>query len=329
MSMDLSRLTGRNFIAIGRAGMDLNTLTDETIESSTSFQPSLGGSTANICAALAKHGMKVAIATSVSDDAIGRFTVAQLQHFNVDTQYVKYVDGQARTSLAMVETRNEDQQCIIYRNNAADLMVTIEEMESIDFSQYSGVIATGTALAAEPSRSATLRAFELAREAKIPVILDLDYRPYSWDSAEQATETYNRAVAFCDIVVGNDVEFGFLAGDYDKGMECARQLVENKAQITVYKMGPKGSCTFTQGAEFVTGIYKVEPIKPTGAGDAFLGGFLAALADQFPLDESIKRGSACASIVVTRPSCAPAMPTPIELEQFMASHLGPTNNFED
>jgi 5-dehydro-2-deoxygluconokinase len=83
----------------------------------------------------------------------------------------------------------------------------------------------------------------------LPLIFDIDYRPYSWPSAEVAAEVYSRAGAMCDVIVGNDVEFGFMAGDYDKGLDKARALVAEGAQIAVYKMGEKGAITITPEGE--------------------------------------------------------------------------------
>ena len=48
-----------------------------------------------------------------------------------------------------------------------------------------------------------------------------------------------------------------------------------------------------------------------------MAGLLAALAEGRPLKEAVTRGSAAAAIVVTRPGCAPAMPTTAELEDFL------------
>ena len=152
----------------------------------------------------------------------------------------------------------------------------------------------------------------------------MDYRPYSWPSAEVAAETYSRAAAMCDIIIGNDVEFGFMAGGYEKGLDKARQLARTTARIVVYKMGEEGAVTITPDAEFRTGIYPVDALKPTGAGDSFMGGFIAALASGHTLKDAVLRGSACASIVVSRVGCAPAMPTTAELEEFLSSHPGPT-----
>ena len=81
--------------------------------------------------------------------------------------------------------------------------------------------------------------------------------------------------------------------------------------------------TLTAEREIRTGIYRTEALKPTGAGDAFMGGFIAALADDGEVEEAVLRGSASAAIVVARVGCAPAMPTSAELDTFLSEHPGP------
>jgi 5-dehydro-2-deoxygluconokinase len=321
---DLSRLAGRRILVLGRAGMDLYAdPPGARTEEAAGFMACLGGSSANIAAALVRQNVRASLVTRVSDDAIGRFVLNALDHHGVDRRHVRVTGGEARTSLAVVETRVEDHQSVIYRNGAADFAMTVSDVEALDYGNFSALVATGTALAAEPSRSATFRAFELARAAGLPLILDLDYRPYSWPSTEVATETYARAGALCDVIVGNDVEFGFMAGNHDRGLEAARALVAAGAQIAVYKMGERGAVTITREGEFTMGIYRTQALKPTGAGDAFLGAFVAALADERSVREAVQRGSAAAAIVVARIGCAPAMPTVAELDSFLAGRAGP------
>ena len=323
---DLERIKGKSFVILGRAGMDIYPDPPGTkTEEATQFFACLGGSSANIGVAITRHGGHAALVTSVSDDAIGRFALNQLDKYGIDRSHVKSVGGEARNSLAVVESRVEDHQSVIYRNGAADFEMTTDDVVSVDYGKYAALITTGTVFAAEPSRSAAFLAFELARAANLPLIFDLDYRPYSWPSAQVAAETYSRAAALCDIIIGNDVEFGFMAGDYDKGLDKARELVATTAQIVIYKLGEDGAITLTPDGEFRTGIYPVTALKPTGAGDSFMGGFVAALADDQNLRDAVLRGSACASIVVGRVGCAPAMPTTAELEAFLSSHPGPTN----
>jgi 5-dehydro-2-deoxygluconokinase len=319
---DLARLGRLPSLVIGRAGMDLYADPPGTpIETATRFTSALGGSSANIAVALTRAGGQAALLTSVSDDAVGRFCIAQLDAYGVDRSHVRASVGQTRNSLAVVETRLENCQSVIYRNNAADFDMTLADVQAVDYARFGALITTGTVLASEPSRSATFHAFDLARAAGLPLIFDIDYRPYSWASAQDAAEVYSRAAALCDVIVGNDVEFGFMAGDPERGLDKARSL---GAQIVVYKMGEKGAITLNQGQEVRSGIFRTAALKPTGAGDAFLGNLVASLAQGAPLTEAVRRGSAAAAIVVSRVACAPAMPTRAELDHFLAFHSGPT-----
>ena len=325
MEFDVEQLSPNHFVVIGRAGMDIYPDPPGTrTEDATHYFTSLGGSSANICVAINKQGGSTALVTSVSDDAIGRYCINQLDRYGVDRQHVKSVAGEFRNSLAVVESRVEDHQSVIYRNGAADFQMNIDDVSQVAYGDYAALITTGTVLAAEPSRTAAFHAFDLARDSGLPLIFDIDYRPYSWPSAEDAAQTYSRAGALCDIIIGNDVEFGFMAGDYDKGLDKARELARTSASIVIYKMGEEGAITLTPDDEFRTGIYPVDALKPTGAGDSFMGGFIASLASGYNLKEAVMRGSASASIVVSRVGCAPAMPTVSELEDFLAAHPGPT-----
>ncbi len=319
-------IKGNRFAVFGRAGMDMFADPVGTkSEDAETFRADLGGSSANICAGLCKLGSQSALVTSVSDDAVGRFCINRLRHYGVDTTYVRAVGGEYRTSLAVYESRIENFQNVIYRNGAADFQVTDADMDVVDYTRFSAVITAGTVFAAEPSRSATFRAFEHARAHGLPVIFDIDYRPYSWPSAEVAAEVLSRAGDESDLIVGNDEEFGFMAGGIDKGLDKARELAAKPGRIVIYKMGEKGAITFANGAEIRTGIYPVEAVKPNGAGDSFMAGLLASIAGGHDLRDAVLRGSACASIVVAQPGCAPAMPTTTELDDFLATQSGPTD----
>ncbi len=318
-------IKGNRFVVFGRAGMDMFADPIGTkSEHAEVFRADLGGSSANICAGLVKLGSQSALVTSVSDDAVGRFCVNRLQHYGVDTQYVRAVGGEPRTSLAVYESCIDDFQNVIYRNNAADFQVTEADVDAVDYSQYTALITAGTVFAGEPSRGATFRAMENARAAGIPVIFDIDYRPYSWPSPEVAADVLSRAGDLSDMIVGNDEEFGFMAGGMDKGFAKARDLAGQGERLIIYKMGSEGAVTFAEGHEIRTGIYPVTAVKPNGAGDSFMAGILSSIAAGYDLRTSVLRGSACASIVVSKPGCSPSMPTTDQLDAFLADHPGPT-----
>ncbi len=321
----IEAIAKNDFLVIGRVGIDFCPDPPGTkTEDADMMIVGMGGSSANISAGICKFGGKASLVTCVSDDSIGRYCVNQLKKYGVDTCHVRAVGGEFRNSLAVYESRVEDHQTVIYRNGAADFEMADVDVDAVTYSDFGALITAGTVFAAEPSRSASFRAFEKAQVAGLPIIFDIDYRPYSWPSAEVASDVLTRAGSMSDVIVGNDEEFGFMAGGYDKGLEMAKKLASSSASIVIYKMGEKGAVTFAGGEEIRTGIYPAKALKPTGAGDSFMAGLMASLASGHGLRDAVLRGSACASIVVAKPGCAPAMPNLEQLETFLADHPGPT-----
>lgn len=319
----LNQIRQNKFVIIGRAGVDFYADPPGTkTEEATQFFTCLGGSSANIGVAIVKMGGQASLVTCVSDDALGRLALNELAKYGIDATHVRSVGGEVRTSLAVVETRIEDHQSVIYRNNAADFQMNDADIERVEFGGFGALITTGTVLAAQPSRDATLKAFKAAKKAGVPIIFDVDYRPYSWTSSEEAASVYSEAAQYCDIIIGNDDEFGVMAGSKADGFSLAQKLAQDSGRIIVYKKGEFGSTTFYDGRSFDTGIFRVDALKPTGAGDSFLGAFIASLAGGQSVEDSVVRGSAAAAIVVSRVGCAPAMPTPDELNNFIKSHSG-------
>ena len=314
----IERLKRKRFFSIGRAGMDFYAEPPGTeFEQANNFSAHIGGSAGNIAVALAKLDCELELVTCFSDDAVGRFTANKLHEFGVGTSHCRIVGGEARNTLAVIETRLTDCQSVIYRNGAADFEMNSNDVNLLDYEGTGGVIVSGTALAKEPSRSAIFSAIEHARLANTPIIIDMDYRPYSWASPEEAKEVYSSAISQCDIVIGNDVEFGVVAGNHLDGLNYATRLVTKTPEIVIYKKGEFGSKTLTKNKQFDTGVFPVQAIKPTGAGDSFMGGLIAGLANCMTLEEAVIQGSACAALVVTRVACSTAMPFQTELSEFL------------
>ena len=316
----ISKIQKNNFLLIGRAGVDIYPDPPGTkTENANKYVTHLGGSSANMGVQLTKYGGSCSLLTRVSNDALGKFAVNQLNSYGVKSDLVKLEDNESRISFAIVESTIVDHQSIIYRHKAADLFLNKNDIENSNLQNYECILITGTSLAAEPSRSAVLYALKLAKEKKIPVIMDIDYRPYTWESEDKAKEIYNLAGDYCSGIIGNDDEFAILSGNYDDGLSYAKKISRN-CDLVIYKMGEKGSITFANNEEIQRGIFPVKPLKPTGAGDAFMGSLIGAILKKYALQKAIEIGSAAAAIVVTKVGCAPAMPDLDEVLDFMKNN---------
>ena len=316
----ISKIQKNNFLLIGRAGVDIYPDPPGTkTENANKYVTHLGGSSANMGVQLTKYGGSCSLLTRVSNDALGKFAINQLDSYGVKSDLVKLEDNESRISFAIVESTVVDHQSIIYRHKAADLFLNKNDIDNSNLQNYECILITGTSLAAEPSRSAVLYALKLAKEKNIPVIMDIDYRPYTWESEDKAKQIYNLAGDYCSGIIGNDDEFAILSGNYDDGLRYAKKISKN-CDLVIYKKGEKGSVTFANNEEIQRGIFPVKPLKPTGAGDAFMGSLIGAILKNYDLQKAIEIGSAAAAIVVTKVGCAPAMPDLDEVLDFMKNN---------
>ena len=324
MTPDVLHRPGRHLV-IGRAGLDLYAEPPgASVEEAETFRAGLGGSSANIAVAIVKAGGAADLVTRVSDDPIGRRCVRELRSYGVGTDHVRPEGGDARNSLAIITSRVKDFQSTIYRNGAADFAMSEGDVAGLPYEGATSLVLTGTVLAGQPSRDAAFTAIERAREAGVPVVFDIDYRPYSWPSPDFAREVLGRAVEASSLVVGNDEEWDWLAGgeptyqaegrDFSTALAHARATARDR--LVIYKKGRDGSAAMG-ASEFDTPAYPVEAMKPVGAGDAFLGTLLAHASEGMNFREAVSRGSAAAAITVSRFGCAPAIPTRDEVDAFL------------
>ncbi|PJE78973.1 5-dehydro-2-deoxygluconokinase [invertebrate metagenome] len=313
-------------ICLGRAGVDLYAEEpDVDMIDVAGFKKFVGGSPANIAVAIARQGGRAGIISCVSDDSLGRFVCHSLEGFGVDLQGMKIDKNGSRTSLAVTELKSSGCEVILYRNHASDLTLRPEQMDPDYIRQAKILLVTGTALSESPSREATLAAMQYARVAGTVVVLDLDYRAYSWQSPEESAVIYTIAAGQSDIVIGNREEFDVL--EYLNGKHCtdddhtAQQLLKGRTKIILLKAGEKGSKVYcADGQTFEQAIFPVDVIKPFGSGDSYAGTALLALIQGDSLKQAVRKGSAAAAINISRNTCTEAMPTTEELNAFLATH---------
>ena len=313
----------KHFLVIGRAGLDLYAEPIGTpLQEAKIFSAQLGGSAGNIATGLSQQGCSCSLLTGISDDGIGKFTKNYLIRYDIATDLISEFPKNKNT-LAIVDTNGERTQSTIYRDAPADLQINEDSYNAIDFNSFSHFIITGTSLTKNPSRKLVLKIMKVAKDLGKQVVFDIDYRTGTWQSQAEAISLLHEAAGASTILVGNDVEFDFMAGKPGKGKLLAESIGHSSTNITIYKMGKKGCLLFTHGEKTKFDSYKVNEIKPTGAGDAFLAGFCAAYVSHNNIREAVLNGAATAAIVVTKVGCSDAMPTKKQILEFVNANNTP------
>ncbi|PKH02062.1 5-dehydro-2-deoxygluconokinase [Psychromonas sp. MB-3u-54] len=312
-------------IVLGRAGVDLYARESNTDMADISgFDKFVGGSAANIAVAVSKLGGKTGFIGCVADDAFGGYVCRYLTEQGINLDGMMTDGSGSRTSVAFAEMKATDCTVLIYRNNASDLTIKPEQIDPEYIASAKVLVVTGTALSESPSREATLIAMDHARRSNTLVVLDVDYRPYSWRTDTDASIYYGIAAGLADIVIGNREEFDMmetvLAPGNKDDQQTGERFLRSNTQVVVIKAGELGSKVYCQnGDKFQQGIFPVNVQKPFGAGDSFAGALIWTLVNGGELEEGVKNGSAAAAINVSGNSCTEAMPSFEQLFEFIST----------
>lgn len=324
-------------ICLGRLAVDLYAQQiGSTLEDATSFAKYLGGSSANIAFGTARLGLKSAMLSKVGDDHMGRFLTDTLRKEGCDVSHVA-IDPERLTALVMLGIKDKDTfPLIFFRENCADMAIEADSFDAGFIGSSKALLITGTHFSSAAMHAVSSQALALARANNVRTVLDIDYRPVLWGlsgkadgetrfvSSDAVTRHLQGILPQFDLVVGTEEEFMIAGGGAD--IIASLQAVRAVSGATlVVKRGPLG-CAVIEGAipasldeAFNYRGVQVEVLNVLGAGDAFISGFLKGWLRGEDYDACCRYANACGALVVSRHGCAPAMPSPAELDYFLAN----------
>lgn len=324
-----------DLIAIGRSSVDLyGQQIGGRLEDMGSFDKYIGGSPTNIACGTARLGLKSAVITGVGDEHMGRFIREEMLREGVNTEGVK-TDPERLTALVLLGIRDQEQfPLIFYRENCADMGLTVDDIDPGFIQRARAVVATGTHLSHPQVEAATLKALEIARANDRQTALDIDYRPNLWGVAghgagesrfvESAAVTakLQSTLHLFDLIVGTEEEF-HIAGGATNTIEALRAVRAVSGATLVCKRGAAGAVAFEDDIpdsldDGQTGSgFPIEVFNVLGAGDGFMSGLLKGWLDGEDWPTALKYANACGAIAVSRHGCTPAYPSWEELQFFL------------
>jgi 5-dehydro-2-deoxygluconokinase len=311
-------------LAMGRSSIDLYAHEiGRPIAEVRSFDAYVGGCPTNVSVGTRRLGLRSALLTAIGDDQVGDFVTAFLAREQVETQFIPRKPGR-RTSAVILTIQPPDSfPLTFYRDNCADRELTVDDVARAPIGQSRVVFLTGTGLSHEPARGATFAAAAAAREAGVPIVVDLDYRADQWESAALFAGQLQKLLDAATIAVGTEEELAAASGAGEVAAGAAA-LFERGIHALVLKRGARGSTVFRAGREPAdVAPFPIEVLNVLGAGDAFASGFLYGYLQGWPLERAARIGNACGAIVVTRHGCANFMPTLDEVAAFVGGRGEP------
>jgi fructokinase len=287
-----------------------------------------GGAPANVAVAVAKLGAQASFVGRLGDDLFGDFILRALHAVGVETAAVRREPPPTRTTLAFVEvSKDGNREFTFYRSvPAADELLAPEDIHRESLSGASFANFGSIPLIKDPVRSATHKFAQLASEMDVPVAFDVNLREHLWKSLDEFREAIEPMLGLATVIKLSADELAPVLGTEDPE-EGAGMLLSRGATLALVSMGHQGALYATKTFHGTAPSFEPERVlDATGAGDAFLAGTLAHLAEtpgwrehEASVHEAVRRGTAAGAMACAEFGAMPGLPTRDKLDQFIAA----------
>lgn len=316
-------MTKRSIVVLGDVNVDiLVRLPDRAREGSLAAvpEPELfgGGTGGNTSVALARLGLPVAFVGMIGDDLYGRDVRAGLEAEGVDLSGLCVTSEYPTATVIAIVQPDGDRVVVVWPpRGGAHTRLRPEDLDPRQIEQAAWLHTTGMCLDQRPVSDALLCGMRIARDAGVPVSLDLNLRlelsEGTWREGQR--EAVEQAVALADVVLGSgEEEIVPLTGA--ASVEEGVRALSGGRRTAIARLGETGAFCAWPGGEATIPGFSVEVVDTLGAGDAFNGGYIAGRMAGLSEPDAVRWGNAVAGLSITRVGARSA-PTRAELDEFL------------
>jgi fructokinase len=301
----------------------------QAYEEVESWTPYPGGAPANVATALVKLGTPAGFIGCVGQDDPGEELVTLLTHLGVDCTGVQRHPTAPTRKVYVVRSQEGDRSFAgfgeIDTTEFADTRLQADQLPHELFFNADFLVVGSLELAFPDSRKAVFRALEMAEQYDVKIAIDINRRDMFWPDPSESKEIIESLIKRVDFLKISDDEAEWLFDTIDAG--AIKYRLGNVEGVLV-TAGDKDSTYCLGENEGVIPSFPVDVVDTTGAGDAFVAGFIHQvcthgvkyLEDPTHAKEVVQYAMAVGALTTTRPGAIAAQPLPTEVIAFLASH---------
>ena len=282
----------------------------ETIAGS-GFKMGPGGKGSNQSVAAARVGAKVTFISKIGRDTFGEIAQKTWEEEGIQAQVgISDVDPTG-VAFIYVNDKTGENAIIVYPGAAGTLSPA-----DVDAAAASIRGAKVFVTQLEQPVAAAQRALEIARSAGVITVFN-----------PAPAESFPKAIyPLCDYIAPNESEAAALVGFSLDNLDAARRagdvLLANGAKNALITLGERGALLHSKDNSIhVPAVSAGSVIDTAGAGDAFVGGFSAAIANGMAPAEAVRFGCTVAGLSVTKRGTAPSMPRRAEVDALLSVNV--------
>lgn len=289
----MSPATTRDVTLFGEMMMLLVADQPGALEQVPVFYKRTAGAETNVAIGLARLGLRVAWASRLGTDSMGRYLLGEMLREGVDCSHVA-CDPTQRTGFQFKGRvlDGSDPPVEYHRKGSAASTMTPQEIDAPWLAGTRHLHATGVFPAISAScLAAAHRTIDVAREAGRTVSFDPNLRPSLWASEDVMRREINALAVRADWVLPGLGEGRLLTGQHTP-QGIARWYRERGARLVAVKLGADGAWFETDDMSGHVPAFPVQSVVDTvGAGDGFAVGVISALLEGQDAAAAVRRGA--------------------------------------
>ena len=272
------------------------------------FDMGPGGKGTNQAIAASRLGAKVHLVACIGDDLFAGIATDLYKREGVSLRDIHSIAG-INTAVGFVTLFPSGENWIV-GHLGANMRMRVDHVEAAeDMIAQSDIVLTQL----EVPVDAVSRAMELGHKHGAMTI---------WNPAP-AQPVLPDLLAYVDLITPNETECRILLGlppdDQTPTHELAQRILELGAERAVVTIGERGALVVTPDRFEQIPAPKIEPLDPTGAGDAFNAALAVGLGEGLGLRDAAERANYAGAYCCKELGVVDGLPTRAELDAFIRS----------
>jgi len=304
-----------DIISIGECMIEL--FSDEPLGSAESFHRAYAGDTLNVLVMASRLGLSCGYITRIGQDPFADYLTNSWRDHGIDTSHVKRVPGFTGLHFISLLTGG-DREFVYYRKGSAASSMVPDDLDDDYIGSAKILHVSAIPQAISPTaRDTVLRAAQIAHSRNVTVSYDTNLRLNIW-TIREARQALEEVLPYTDIIFPSYPEETSALLGLDSPAEVVDYFRSKGVGTVAVKCGDEGAWVGTEsGAWRVASVAPNGVLDTTGAGDAFVGGFLYGVVRELAPADGARWGAAAAGLKVAGRGGIASQPSKEQVERLV------------
>ena len=243
---------------------------------------------------VSRLGHSAGMIGGVASDDFGKCILDRLNSDDVDCEYIAQIPDSVTAVAFVTYFTDGSRKFIFHIDKSAAVKIRKPDLQKIKGARYLHIMGCSL-MVNDQFYNDIIDIASMFAENGTRISFDPNIRPELLRKGS-IFEVVDPILKNCSVLLPGSDEILLITNEKDEISAVKKLFLNNKLEFIVVKKGKKGSTIYSRTESFDFGIYDIDPIDPTGAGDSFDAGFLCGLLEKKSLLECAEIATAAASL---------------------------------